>query len=115
MTTLTTGPAPTAATPTASPTRRTWAGFAVVLSAMILNILDTTIVNVAAPSIQRDLAMSTSALEWVAAAYTLALAVGLMAGARLGDMYGRRRMLMVGLTGFVVTSVLCSVAWSGEV
>ena len=68
---------------------------------MILNILDSTIVNVAAPSIQRDLAMSTSALEWVAAAYTLALAVGLMAGARLGDMFGRKRMLMIGLVGFV--------------
>ena len=80
-----------------------WAGFAVILSAMILNILDSTIVNVAAPSIQADLSMSTSALEWVAAAYTLALAVGLMAGARLGDMYGRKRMLMIGLVGFVAS------------
>jgi EmrB/QacA subfamily drug resistance transporter len=92
-----------------------WAGFSVILSAMILNILDSTIVNVAAPSIQADLSMSTSALEWVAAAYTLALAVGLMAGARLGDMYGRKRMLMLGLVGFVVSSALCSVAWSGDV
>lgn len=96
-------------------TGRTWAGFAVVLSAMILNILDSTIVNVAAPAIQRDLAMSSSMLEWVAAAYTLALAVGLMAGARLGDMFGRRRMLQLGLVGFVATSALCSFAWSPEV
>ena len=91
-----------------------WAGFSVILSAMILNILDSTIVNVAAPSIQADLSMSTSALEWVAAAYTLALAVGLMGGARLGDMYGRKRMLMVGLVGFVGASAICSFAWSGE-
>lgn len=118
MTSLSTAPPdPTTAPPDlrTSPDRRTWLGFGVVLAAMILNILDSTIVNVAAPSIQRDLAMGTSALEWVAAAYTLALAVGLMAGARLGDMHGRKQMLRLGLTGFVVSSALCSLAWSGEV
>ena len=82
---------------------------------MILNILDSTILNVAAPSIQRDLTLSASALEWIAAAYTLAIAVGLLAGGRLGDAFGRKRMLMVGLVGFVASSVLCSVAWSGDV
>jgi EmrB/QacA subfamily drug resistance transporter len=92
-----------------------WAGFSVILSALILNILDSTIVNVAAPSIQADFSMSTSALEWVAAAYTLALAVGLMCGARLGDMFGRKRMLMIGLVGFVTSSACCSFAWSGDV
>ena len=91
-----------------------WVGFAVVLAAMILNILDSTILNVAAPSIQRDLTLSPSALEWIAAAYTLALAVGLLAGGRLGDAYGRKPMLMVGLVGFVAASVACSVAWSAE-
>ena len=120
MTTLTSPPDITpdeAGVPDATPAlpRRVWAGFAVVLAAMILNILDSTIVNVAAPSIQRDLAMSTSALEWVAAAYTLALAVGLMAGARLGDMFGRKRMLLLGLVGFIAASALCSFAWSGDV
>lgn len=94
---------------------RKWIGFAVILSAMILNILDSTILNVAAPSIQRDLTLSPSALEWIAAAYTLAIAVGLLAGGRLGDAFGRKRMLMVGLVGFVASSVLCSVAWSGDV
>src|SRR3954452_8495823 len=92
-----------------------WAGFSVILSALVLNILDSTIVNVAAPSIQADFAMSTSALEWVAAAYTLALAVGLMGGARLGDMFGRKRILMIGLVGFVTASAFCSFAWAGEV
>jgi len=52
--------------------KHVWTGFAVVLAAMIMNLLDSTIVNVAAPSIQRDLGMSSSALEWIAAAYTLA-------------------------------------------
>lgn len=109
-------------TPTSAPqaapaatTRRTWIGFAVILSAMILNILDSTIVNVAAPAIQREFALTPSALEWVAAGYTLALAVGIMAAARLGDLYGRKRMLQLGLLGFVAASLACSLAWSGEV
>src|SRR5438874_1924880 len=84
-----------------APRDHTWSGFAVVLAAMIMNILDSTIVNVAAPSIQRDLSMSSSALEWIAAAYTLAIAVGLLTGGRLGDMFGRKRMMLIGLSGFV--------------
>ena len=98
-----------------SPPPRMWVGFAVILSALVLNILDSTIINVAAPAIQRDLQMSPSALEWVAAAYTLALAVALITGARLGDKLGRRRMLVAGLVGFIAASVACSVAWSGGV
>ena len=105
--------APTTAAPPLD--RRTWVGFAVVIAVTVLNILDSTIVNVAAPAIRADLAMSTSALEWVAAAYTLALAVGLVASARLGDLVGRRRMMLAGLAGFVATSVLCAVAPTGEV
>jgi EmrB/QacA subfamily drug resistance transporter len=89
-----------------------WTGFAVVLAAMVMNLLDSTIVNVAAPSIQRDLGMSSSTLEWIAAAYTLAIAVGLMAGGRLGDMFGRKRMLMIGLAGFVLASAACAFAQS---
>jgi EmrB/QacA subfamily drug resistance transporter len=79
-----------------------------------MNILDSTIVNVAAPSIQRDLSMSSSALEWIAAAYTLAIAVGLLTGGRLGDMFGRKRMMLIGLSGFVASSALCAFAWSSE-
>ena len=97
-----------------SPARGPWIGFSVILAAIVLNILDSTIINVAAPSIQRDLGLSASALEWTAAAYTLAIAVGLLAGGRLGDAFGRKRMLMTGLVGFVSASVLCSVAWSAE-
>ena len=102
----------TASSQASLPPRRAWTGFAVVLAAMIMNLLDSTIVNVAAPSIQRDLGMSSAALEWIAAAYTLAIAVGLMTGGRLGDKFGRKRMLMIGLTGFVVASAACAVAWS---
>lgn len=91
-----------------------WAGFAVVLAAMIMNILDSTIVNVAAPAIASDLGMSSAALEWVAAAYTLAIAVGLLTGGRLGDMFGRKRLLLIGLSGFVLASAACAFAWSPE-
>jgi len=98
--------------PSSTATRRRWIGFAAVLAAMIMDILDSTIVNVAAPSIQRDLHTSPSALEWVAAAYTLAIAVGLLTGGRLGDRYGRKRMLLVGLSGFMIGSAACAFAWS---
>ncbi len=93
---------------------RPWTGFAVILAAMIMNILDSTIVNVAAPSIQRDLSMSNSALEWIAAGYTLAIAIGLLTGGRLGDMFGRKRMLLIGLSGFVLSSAMCAFAGSAE-
>jgi EmrB/QacA subfamily drug resistance transporter len=112
MTTVLDRPAPPV--PTSDQPRHMWTAFAVILAAMIMNLLDSTIVSVAAPSIQRDLAMSTSALEWIAAAYTLAIAVGLMTGGRLGDMFGRKRMLMIGLTGFVIASAACAFAWSPE-
>lgn len=104
----------TTASPRPDASRPKWSAFAVVLAAMILNLLDSTIVNVGAPSIQRDLALTSAQLEWIAAGYTLALAVGLLTGGRLGDMFGRKRMLLAGLAGFIVASAGCSMAWSGD-
>ena len=100
--------------PAAAAQRGPWAGFAVILAEMIMNLLDSTIVTIAAPAIQRDLGASASALEWVAAAYTLAIAVGLMTGGRLGDIFGRKRMLLLGIGGVVAASALCALAWSPE-
>jgi EmrB/QacA subfamily drug resistance transporter len=91
---------------------RRWLGLFAVLAATIMNILDSTIVNVAAPSIRADLGGSYASLQWIAAAYTLALAVGLLTGGRLGDMFGRKRVILIGTTGFVAASVLCAAAWS---
>jgi EmrB/QacA subfamily drug resistance transporter len=105
---------PVAVAPSQTTPRGPWLGFAVVLAALIMNLLDSTILNVGAPTIQRDLAMSSSAVEWVAAAYTLAIAVGLITGGRLGDMFGRKRTLLLGLGGFVTASALCAVAWSSS-
>jgi EmrB/QacA subfamily drug resistance transporter len=91
---------------------RRWLGLFAVLTAMIMNILDSTIVNVAAPSIQADLGGSYASLQWIVAAYTLALGVGLLTGGRLGDMYGRRRVLLTGTAGFVAASLACAFAVS---
>ena len=98
--------------PAISATSARWLGLSAILAAIIMNLLDSTVVNVAAPSIRADLGGSYSALQWIAAAYTLALAVGLLTGGRLGDMFGRRRMLLVGVAGFTLASLACALAWS---
>lgn len=98
-----------------TPHPRRWAALAAILTAEVMDLLDATVVGVAAPSIRDDLGGDSSLLQWVAAGYTLAFAVGLVTGGRLGDLYGRRRMFLVGLVGFVAFSALCGLAWSPEV
>ncbi|HWH21591.1 MAG TPA: MFS transporter, partial [Solirubrobacterales bacterium] len=90
--------------------RAAWLGFIVVLAASVMDLLDSTIAQTAAPAIRRDLGGSYAAIEWISAAYTLAMAVTLMLGSRLGDVLGRRRVLLAGIAGFVVASVLCALA-----
>jgi EmrB/QacA subfamily drug resistance transporter len=87
-----------------------WAPLAVILCGTFVFVLDFFIVNVALPSIQRDLSASPSAIEWVVAGYALTSAALLVTGGRLGDHYGRRRLFCAGLAIFTVTSVLCAVA-----
>src|SRR3954452_6439634 len=87
-----------------------WLGFVVVIAASVMDLLDSTIAQTAAPAIRADLAGSYTDLEWISAAYTLAMAVGLLVGARLGDIFGRRQVLLAGMGGFVVASVLCALA-----
>ena len=103
-------PAPsTSAVPARSHQMR-WVVAAVVLAANTMDLLDATIVNVAGPSIHRDLGGGASTIQWLSAAYTLAFAVLLIAGARLGDIFGRRRMFLLGLVGFTTFSAVCAVA-----
>ena len=90
--------------------RVAWLGFAVVVAASVMDLLDSTIAQTAAPAIRRDLGGSYAALEWISAAYTLAMAVTLLLGSRLGDVLGRRRVLLAGIGGFVITSALCALA-----
>src|SRR2546421_12755687 len=105
-TTLTRSPAASARTPN----RAVWLGFLVVLASAVMDLLDSTIAQPAAPAIRRDLGGSYADLEWISAAYTLAMAVTLLLGSRLGDVLGRRRVLLLGIAGFVVASGLCSLA-----
>jgi MFS family permease len=87
-----------------------WFVFAVVIAANVMDLMDATIVNVAGPSIRAALGGSASTLQWLPAGYTLAFAVFLIAGARLGDMFGRRRLFLIGSAGFTVMSAACAIA-----
>src|SRR6201996_5754195 len=87
-----------------------WAPLAVILCGTFVYILDFFVVNVALPSIQRGLAASPAAMEWVVAGYGLTSASFLVTGGRLGDHYGRRRLFCVGIATFTVTSALCAAA-----
>jgi EmrB/QacA subfamily drug resistance transporter len=73
-------------------------------------LLDSFIVNVAIPSIQENLQASSSDIQFILAGYTLAYAVLLITGSRLGDMFGRKRLFLSGMLGFVVASALCGAA-----
>jgi EmrB/QacA subfamily drug resistance transporter len=86
----------------------------VILLALFMDLLDNTIVNVALPPIQRELDAAYSAVQWVAAGYALAFALGLVTGGRLGDIFGRKRMFLFGIAGFTLTSALCGVAQTPE-
>jgi MFS family permease len=91
-----------------------WLGLFALLTATLMNLLDTSIVNVALPAIREDLGGSYATLQWMIASYTLVLAAGLLTGGRLGDMYGRKRLLLWGAAGFVLASVACALAFSPE-
>ncbi|HWI37146.1 MAG TPA: MFS transporter, partial [Burkholderiales bacterium] len=73
----------------------------------LMIVLDTTIVNVALPSIQSSLAFSDTALVWVINAYMLTYGGFLLLGGRLGDLYGRRRLFLAGIALFTLASVVC--------
>ena len=92
-----------------------WIVAAVVLAANLMDVLDSTIVNIAGPSIHRDLGGGADTLQWLSAGYTLAFAVFLIAGARLGDIVGRRRMFLIGSAGFTLFSAACALAPNIEV
>jgi EmrB/QacA subfamily drug resistance transporter len=93
---------------TAHPHR--WRILFVILAAECMDLLDGTVVNVAAPTIHRDLHTSSTALQWIIGGYALALAVGLLTGGRLGDRFGRRRMFLLGAIGFTGASAICGAA-----
>lgn len=83
---------------------------AIVLSAIYMQMLDTTITLVATPAIQADLGASFGSIQLVVAGYSLAFAVVLITSGRLGDIIGRKRMFMIGMAGFTLASALCGAA-----
>lgn len=94
--------------------RQRWLALYVLCVGMLMIILDTTIVNVALPSIQSDLGFSQSSLAWVVNAYLIPFGGLLLLAGRLGDLIGRKRLFTVGLTLFVSASVLCGLAQTQE-
>jgi EmrB/QacA subfamily drug resistance transporter len=94
--------------------RKWWTLLAVCLATFML-LLDVTIVNVALPSIQRDLSASLTSLQWVVDAYALTLAALLLTAGTLADRFGRRRLFMAGVTIFTVASLACGLAGSSTV
>jgi EmrB/QacA subfamily drug resistance transporter len=93
-------------------TLRRWPALAVMLCAVFLASVDFNIVTIAIPSIQRGLGTNFSEVQLIVAGYALSFAVLLITGGRLGDLYGRRRMYTIGMTGFTIASALCGFAQS---
>jgi EmrB/QacA subfamily drug resistance transporter len=93
-----------------------WRPVIIVLVGAFMALLDTTIVNVALPSIRDGLHASSASLEWIVSGYALAYGLALVPGGRAGDRFGHKRMFLIGLTIFTVASVACGVAQTqGEI
>src|SRR5919201_115693 len=91
-----------------------WVVLAVVLVAEVMDLLDTTVITIAAPTIRGDLGGGAAAMQWWAAGYTLAFGVLMIVGGRLGDVFGRRRVFVVGIAGFTLASAACALAPSPD-
>jgi len=98
-----------------APENRKWWTLGAVAFALFMIMLDNTIVNVALPSIQRDLGIGLSELEWTVNAYVLTFAVLLLTGGKLADLLGRRRIFIAGLAVFAASSLACGLAPNGDV
>lgn len=94
---------------------RRWFALVVLLVAAFMDLLDASIVSIAIPSIQRDLGATYATIQWMIAGYALAFALGLITGGRLGDIFGRKRVFMIGVAGFTVASLLCGISGSPEI
>src|SRR4051812_23457212 len=90
--------------------RRRWWALIVLCLGVLMIVLDSTIVNVALPSIREDLRFTETSLVWVVNAYMLTFGGCLLLGGRLGDIYGHRKLFLVGITLFTVASLACGLA-----
>src|SRR5215218_3547981 len=94
--------------------RKRWFALFVLCAGTLMIVLDTTIVNVALPSIRADLEFSETSLAWVVNAYLLTFGGFLLLGGRLGDLYGHRRLFLGGIAFFTAASLACGLATSQE-
>ena len=105
-----TPPAPAPQQPELDPRR--WLALASVMTGLFMVLLDVSIVNVAVPAIRSNLQANNADIQFVIAGYGLAYAVLLITGGRLGDIFGRKRLFIIGMSGFVIASALCGLAQS---
>jgi EmrB/QacA subfamily drug resistance transporter len=96
--------------PAAGSGRLMWAVLGVVLVADLMDLLDATITNIAAPTIVAHLGGGPTLVKWLGAAYALAMGTLLVVGGRLGDKYGQRRVFLAGMAGFTLASLACGLA-----
>lgn len=96
-----------------SPQQRNIAVIVVAL-AFAMDLMDSTILNIALPTIQQHMHASNTSVHWIASAYTLTFALLLVAGGRLGDIAGYRRLFVIGVAGFMISSLLVGVAWNPD-
>ena len=94
--------------------RRKWWTLAAVSFGLFMIMLDNTVVNVALPSIQRELGADLSSLEWIVTGYALTFAALMLIGGKLADAYGRRLIFVIGIAVFTLASLACGLASSGE-
>jgi len=87
----------------------------VIATAFVLDLMDSTIMNIALPTIQHTMHASYTALLWMASGYILTFALLLIAGGRMGDVFGYKKLFIWGLVGFMLTSLLTGTAWNAEV
>ncbi|GAA4913081.1 MFS transporter [Streptomonospora salina] len=92
------------------PARHRWSGAVFLLVAIAMIMVDTTVVTIALPVIERDLETTGAQLQWISATYTLAFALTLVTAGRIGDMVGRKRTALLGIAGFVLASAVCTFA-----
>ena len=94
--------------------RTRWYALYVLCLASLMIVLDATIVNVALPSIRKDLGFSQTSLAWVVNAYLLTYGGCLLLGGRLGDLFGHRRLFLIGISLFTLASLVCGLSTSQE-
>ena len=92
------------------PLGQAWLVLVAVVLAELMDLIDTSVANLAGPSIRADLGGGPMTLQWVLSAYTAAFALGLVTSGRLGDVLGRRRLFLIGMAGFTLTSLACGLA-----